>query len=107
VNHPSFRPTGRPLWLIVHVGQCGPKIVEIGSFCNHGSNPRTYRRSWAIQKRSLKAAHHVNPQRTRTPSQEKVRTHSYPSISSRPCRRCLNIKSYCRHAVLIAFSHSR
>src|SRR5579864_6023475 len=56
VNHPSFRPTRSPLWSVVHTGQCGPKIVGIGSFCSHGDNPARYRKSWAVQQSSLKAA---------------------------------------------------
>ena len=106
VNHPSYRPTRSPFWLVVHAGQCRPKIVGIASFYSHGSNLGTYRTSWTILQSSLKAAHHVNPQRTRAPSQEKIRTHSYPCISFRRCWRCSDLKLYCCQTEPIACSQT-
>ena len=94
-NDPSFQRTRRPFRLVVDAGQCRPKILGIGSFCNHRSNPGTYRISWTILQSSLKAAHQVNPQRDRAASQEKIRTHSYPCISFSRCRRCSDLNSYC------------
>jgi hypothetical protein len=103
----------RPFWLVVHAGQCRPKIVGIASFYNHDSNPGTYRTSWTILRSNLKAVHHVNPQRTRAPSQEKIRTHSYPCTSFSRCWRCSDLKLYCRPTVpisclqtLLALEHS-
>lgn len=107
MNHPSFRPTRGPFWPVVHGGQCGPKIVGIGSFCDHRSNPGAYSTSWTIQQSSPKAVHHKNPQRSRAPSQEKIRTHSHPWISFKRRSRPPRLQSYCRQAVLIVPSQAR
>ena len=93
-------------WLVVHAGQRRPKIVEIKRFYSHRSNPGMYRTSWTILQSSLKAAHPVKPQRTRAPSQEKIRTNSYPGISFSRCCRCSGLELYCRQALPIACSQT-
>lgn len=106
MNHPSFRPTRRSFWLVVHAGQCRPKIVQIGRFYSHRSTPGTYRISWTILQSSLKAAHHNNPQRSRALTQETIKAHSYPCISFSRCWRCSDLKLYCRQMVLISCLHT-
>src|ERR1700730_14808300 len=50
---------------------------------------------------NLKVAHQKAPQRSSAPSQEKIRTQSYPWISFKRRWRRLKLQSYCQ-AVLIA-----